>query len=295
MPGTRTSEEPLLEPFNEVERVFHSARRQQQESEQSSGSNSAGTEGTDRENNTEMADRNDLPMDNLMGTNEALPEPAIMLTNATRNLDIKNHLFHQIPKFYGMANEDVMTYLRDVNAFIRHITKPADVTDDDLRMKVMAMGLGDKAKTWLGTLPPGSLDTWKKLYAKFLERYFPHSKTQALRSQISNFKQLYDESLFEAWERYRGLLAQCPHHGFEKYDWLLIFFNGLDRIDQNLVNSSIGGNIYGATKITLRQPLRTLRKLHKTNMQTRGAREHQGWRRTWLPMMKIGSRGLPNR
>ncbi len=32
-----------------------------------------------------------------------------------------------------MANEDVMTYLRDVNAFIRHITKPTDVTDDDLR------------------------------------------------------------------------------------------------------------------------------------------------------------------
>ena len=211
MPGTRLSEEPLVDPIDEVERAFHSARMQKQQSEQSSGSTSE-----NRDRNIEMADPNDLPIQNHMGTTEALPEPAIVLTNATRNLDIKNHMFHQIPKFYGMANEDVMTYLRDVNAFIRHITKPADVTDDDLRMKVMAMGLGDKAKTWLGTLPPGSLDTWKKLYAKFLERYFPHSNTQALRTQITNFKQLYDESLFEAWERYRGLLAQCPHHGFQK-------------------------------------------------------------------------------
>src|SRR6266496_5784312 len=208
-----------------------------------------------------MTDPDDLPFQTTLHATQALPDPAILLSDATRNLKIQTALFYQLPKFYGTNNEDVMTYLRDVNAFIHHITKPKDVTDDDLRMKVMAMGLGDKAKTWLGTLPPRSLDTWKKLYAKFLERYFPHSKTQALRSQISNFKQLYDESLFEAWERFRGLLTQCPHHGYQKHDWILIFFNGLDRIDQNLVNSSIGGNVYGATANNLEATIENLAKI----------------------------------
>ncbi|GKB64277.1 hypothetical protein Tco_0920463 [Tanacetum coccineum] len=38
---------------------------------------------------------------------------------------------------------------------------------------------------------------------KFLSKYFPPSMVTKLRNEISNFRQLSDESLFEAWGRYK--------------------------------------------------------------------------------------------
>ncbi|GJV11464.1 hypothetical protein Tco_1353005 [Tanacetum coccineum] len=42
---------------------------------------------------------------------------------------------------------------------------------------------------------------------KFLSKYFPPSMVTKLRNDISNFRQLLDESLFEAWERYKLLIG----------------------------------------------------------------------------------------
>ena len=86
--------------------------------------------------------------------------PAIVLSLATRDLEIKNHIFQQLPRFYGLAREDVIGYLDDIDNFVNQLPRPGTkVTDDELRMKVFAMGLGDKAKAWLGSLEAGSLDT----------------------------------------------------------------------------------------------------------------------------------------
>ena len=51
-------------------------------------------------------------------------------------------------------------------------------------------------------------------------KYFPPGKIVKLRNDITNFIQLTDESLYEAWERYRDLQRKCPHHGLP--DWLIV-------------------------------------------------------------------------
>ncbi|BBG99581.1 transposable element gene [Prunus dulcis] len=71
----------------------------------------------------------------------------------------------------------------------------------------------DKAKYWLNSLKPGSLMTWGAIQKKFLEKYFSTQKTDMLRDKILLFAQQDDESFCEAWERFNGLLNQCPHHG----------------------------------------------------------------------------------
>ncbi|PPD90687.1 hypothetical protein GOBAR_DD12374 [Gossypium barbadense] len=43
--------------------------------------------------------------------------------------------------------------------------------------------------------------------------YFPPSKNAKLRNEITTFQQLDDESLYEAWERFKELLRKCPHYG----------------------------------------------------------------------------------
>jgi len=62
----------------------------------------------------------------------------------------------------------------------------------------------------------------------FLSKYFPLGKNAKLRTEITYFIQRDRESLYEAWERFKDLQRQCPHHGVS--DWLLVqtFYNGLE-------------------------------------------------------------------
>jgi len=45
------------------------------------------------------------------------------------------------------------------------------------------------------------VDTWEKCSVAFLTKFFPMSRTSALRGKISNFQQSSLESIPEAWER----------------------------------------------------------------------------------------------
>ncbi|GJS62991.1 reverse transcriptase domain-containing protein [Tanacetum coccineum] len=44
------------------------------------------------------------------------------------------------------------------------------------------------------------------------------------------------------WERFKGLLRQCPHHGFSELHQLDTFYNSLNTNDQDALDSAAGGN-----------------------------------------------------
>ncbi|GJV16217.1 reverse transcriptase domain-containing protein [Tanacetum coccineum] len=90
--------------------------------------------------------------------------------------------------------------------------------------------------------PPRSIQTWDDLVAKFINQFFPPSKTTNLRNEITNFKQRFDESFSEAWDRFKDLLRACPHHGFSELHQLDTFYNALNVNDQDSLNSAAGGN-----------------------------------------------------
>nr|GFA77158.1 reverse transcriptase domain-containing protein [Tanacetum cinerariifolium] len=46
----------------------------------------------------------------------------------------------------------------------------------------------------------------------------------------------------KAWERFKDLLRQCPHHGFSELHQLDTFYNALDPNDQDALDSAVGGN-----------------------------------------------------
>nr|GEZ42662.1 reverse transcriptase domain-containing protein [Tanacetum cinerariifolium] len=72
------------------------------------------------------------------------------------------------------------------------------------------------ARHWLDKEPPHSILTWEDLVSKFINEFFPPSRTKNLRNEISNFQQRFDESFHEAWDRYKDLLRACPHHASVK-------------------------------------------------------------------------------
>nr|GEZ83730.1 hypothetical protein [Tanacetum cinerariifolium] len=73
-------------------------------------------------------------------------------------------------------------------------------------------------------------------------RFFPPSKTTYLRNEITRFQQRFDESFYEAWDRFNDLLRACRHHGFSELHPLDTFYNALNVNDQDSLNSTAGGN-----------------------------------------------------
>nr|GEV56544.1 reverse transcriptase domain-containing protein [Tanacetum cinerariifolium] len=103
------------------------------------------------------------------------------------------------------------------------------------------------ARRWLKKEPPRSITTWDDLVSKFINKFFPPSRTKNLRNEISNFQQKFDESFHEAWERYKDLLRACPHHGFIELHQLDTFYNALNPADQDSLNAAAGGNLLEKT------------------------------------------------
>nr|GEV21116.1 hypothetical protein [Tanacetum cinerariifolium] len=93
---------------------------------------------------------------------------------------------------------------------------------------------------------PNVLNTSIKddLFLKFINQFFPPSKTTNLRNEITNFQQRFDESFSEACDRFKDLLRTCPHHGFLDLYQLDTFYNALNSKDQDSLNSAAGGNFF---------------------------------------------------
>ncbi|GJT49501.1 reverse transcriptase domain-containing protein [Tanacetum coccineum] len=85
------------------------------------------------------------------------------------------------------------------------------------------------------------------LVSKFINKFFPPSKTTNLRNEIMRFQQRFDEIFYEAWDRFNDLLRACPHHGFSELHQLDTFYNALNSNDQDSLNSAAGVSASSST------------------------------------------------
>nr|GEZ54016.1 reverse transcriptase domain-containing protein [Tanacetum cinerariifolium] len=75
----------------------------------------------------------------------------------------------------------------------------------------------------------------------FLGKYFPPSMVTKLINEITNFRQRPDESLFEAWERYKFSIYRCPNHNMLPVTQIDTFYNGLTLRHRDKINAAAGG------------------------------------------------------
>ncbi|XP_042426035.1 uncharacterized protein LOC122013888 [Zingiber officinale] len=164
------------------------------------------------------------------------------------NFELKPALLNMIQQHqFGVApTEDPNLHMEVFLEFCETL-KYNGASADAIRLRLFPFSLRDKARAWLHSLPSDCITTWEQLEQKFLDKYFPPSKTASLRHQITNFTQKDGESLFEAWDRFKGLLQQFPHHGLEK--WLVIhtFYNGISYSTKVSLDSAAGGALMNKT------------------------------------------------
>ncbi|GJX33315.1 reverse transcriptase domain-containing protein [Tanacetum coccineum] len=189
-----------------------------------------------------MAD--DRPMAEQLQAPTGGFESAIVvpLINA-QNFELKSSLINLVQNriFRGGNDEEPHAHIRHFESITNNQRYP-DVPNTTIKLLLFPFSLDGVAKTWLDKEPPNSILTWDDLVSKFINFFFPPSKTTNLRNEITNFRQIAQESFSEAWERFKELLRKCPHHGFSLMHQLDTFYNSLSYNDQDSLNSAAGGN-----------------------------------------------------
>ncbi|GJW68619.1 hypothetical protein Tco_0123043 [Tanacetum coccineum] len=55
--------------------------------------------------------------------------------------------------------------------------------------------------------------------------------------EINNFQQDPDETLYQAWERFKEILLRCPQHYLTDMQEVILFYKGLDVPTRKILNS----------------------------------------------------------
>ncbi|CAL8174985.1 unnamed protein product [Prunus armeniaca] len=155
--------------------------------------------------------------------------------------EIKHHMLSILPTFHGLSTDDPNMHIAEFLMGCKNILVKG-FSAESIKLRLFPYTLKDQARRWLLTLPSGSISTWNQLSEKFLNKYYPASKTLDMRTQILSFAQKPNEEFHEAWERFKELNRKCPHSGISSTDQVHIFFRGLNMTTKTLVNASCGGS-----------------------------------------------------
>nr|GEW04795.1 hypothetical protein [Tanacetum cinerariifolium] len=173
----------------------------------------------------------------IEGYEDAIVVPQI---NAN-NFELKQTLINLVQSNQFTGRQDPHNHLcffNKVTSTFRHPEAP----NTTIKLFLFPFSLEGEARIWLDKEPSRSILTWEDLVSKFINQFFPPSKTTYLRKEITNCLQKPNETFNEAWERFKDLLRQCPHRGFSKLHQLDTFYNALNPNDQDALDSAAGGN-----------------------------------------------------
>ncbi|GJS44786.1 reverse transcriptase domain-containing protein [Tanacetum coccineum] len=95
---------------------------------------------------------------------------------------------------YGDAiRDDPHAHIRWVNK-ITSTLEYRNVSNEAIKLMLFPFSLNGATRIWLEKEPPHSILTWEDLVSKFVNHFFPPSKTTNLKNDITNFQQRFDES-----------------------------------------------------------------------------------------------------
>nr|GEU86375.1 DNA-directed DNA polymerase [Tanacetum cinerariifolium] len=114
-------------------------------------------------------------------------------------------------QFHGLPGDDANRHIDKFLEITQHM-KHNGVSDDALRLSLFSYSMTHHAIAWYDRIPRNSIHSFDDMMRKFLSKYFPPSMVTKLRNEFTKFEQKLNESLFEAWERYKLSIDWCPNH-----------------------------------------------------------------------------------
>nr|GEU67570.1 reverse transcriptase domain-containing protein [Tanacetum cinerariifolium] len=131
---------------------------------------------------------------------------AISKINAD-HFGIKTNLLQlvQANPYHGFEKENPHTHINNYKR-ITSTLKFRDVPNDLIKLMMFSYSLEANARVWYDKEAPNSILTWEDLVNKFVNQFFPPSKTTHLKNEISRFTQRFEETFEEAWKQFKKML-----------------------------------------------------------------------------------------
>ncbi|GJX75599.1 reverse transcriptase domain-containing protein [Tanacetum coccineum] len=142
----------------------------------------------------------------IEGYAEAIVVPPI----PAEHFELKHSLINLVTlkQFFGFEKEDPHAHIRYFNK-ITSTLKYKDVPETSIKLMLFSFSIDGPTRIWIDKEPSRSILTWDDLVSKFINHFFPLSKTTNLRNEISNFNQKFEETFSVAWDRFKDLLRAC--------------------------------------------------------------------------------------
>ncbi|KAG6387331.1 hypothetical protein SASPL_152518 [Salvia splendens] len=185
---------------------------------------------------------NDSGIDSLHAHDDREPTHAIAATPGMRTIAIKSGVLAVLSHFYDLSKVCPYAFREEFCRYCDIQPVPAGSTSEDYRLKAIPFVLNGDAGVWLSRLPEGSIRTWAEFRMIFLDRFFPASKTSALKREITEARQEYDEPHDKYWDRFQGLLQACPNHKMEENEVYSVFYSVLIVECKNDLNLAAQGD-----------------------------------------------------
>jgi hypothetical protein len=115
-------------------------------------------------------------------------------TNAT-HYNLKPHVIKMLPSFYGLDHENPYSQVKKFKN-ICATTKFQNFSEESVHLKPFPFSQHDRATEWLDSDAPGSITSWEILLKQFYNKFFPMSRVNKVRKEISSFTQDEDENFF---------------------------------------------------------------------------------------------------
>nr|GEX46369.1 reverse transcriptase domain-containing protein [Tanacetum cinerariifolium] len=195
----------------------------------------------------EMADNRTME-ELLQAPTEGYGEAMVILEINVDHFEIKTNLLQlvQANSYHGFERYTPHTHINNFKR-ITLTLKFRDGPNDVIKLMMFLYSLERNARVWYDKEPPNLILTWEDLINKFVNQFFPPSKTTHLKNEISHFTQRFEEIFGEVWERFKEILRACPHHEFTELAQIDTFYNGLNNNDQDSLNVAAGGNLLSKT------------------------------------------------
>nr|GEX23550.1 reverse transcriptase domain-containing protein [Tanacetum cinerariifolium] len=157
-----------------------------------------------------MADQRTI-VELLRAPTEGYAEAIVVPPILAEQFELKHNLINMMTsdQFFGLEKDNPHDHIHWFNKITSTI-KCKDVPNSAIKLMLFPFSLAGVARWWLEKEPPRFILTWEDLVSKFINEFFPPSRTTNLCNEISNFQQRFDESFHEAWDRYKDLLCACP-------------------------------------------------------------------------------------
>ena len=148
----------------------------------------------------------------LHPTQNFVPSCIMFPPNAS-HVELKQDLLAILLDFREQENENPYVHVRAFEEVISSFYEQNVI--ETVKLRFFPFSLKDKAKSWFYTLKPRSTGSWGEMAQEFFKKHFPPHNIQQVKRRVASFVQGENETLYQAWKRYKDLFYFCPTRGYE--------------------------------------------------------------------------------